>query len=151
MEAKEALMRKLRAQGFRLTPQREKVIDIFYSLPHGEHLSAEDLYSLLKQENIDISLATSYRTLKLLANESVLREVDFAEDIKHYELIRGEEKPHHHLICQTCGMTVEFESELFQDEAHTIANGLGFEPVDLQVKLFARCLPDKADCPLRKA
>ncbi|MBY0404732.1 MAG: transcriptional repressor, partial [Cyanobacteria bacterium] len=99
MKTREELSQNLREKGFRLTPQREKIIDIFFYLAEGEHLSAEDLHLMLREENSDISLATSYRTLKLLASIGVLRELDFAEDHKHYELIRNPEDPHHHIIC----------------------------------------------------
>ena len=90
MKPKEQLFVELRTKGFRLTPQRERVVDIFYNLPEGEHLSAEALYAILKRETTDISLATSYRSLKLLASMGVLREVDFSEDHKQYELVRDE-------------------------------------------------------------
>src|SRR5262249_53553452 len=93
IESREALSDLLRAKGFRLTPQREKILDIFYELPAGEHLSAEELQEHLQKESSDISLATSYRTLKLLASLGVLRELDFAEQHKHYELIRNAEAP----------------------------------------------------------
>ena len=129
----------LRKKGFRLTPQREKILDIFYELPAGEHLSAEDLQKALRTENSDISLATSYRTLKLLASLNVLRELDFAEDHKHYELARNPKSPHHHIICLDCGKTEEFESEEIIRLSEDLARERGFQIVDVQLKLFALC------------
>ena len=136
---KAELIRELKAKGLRLTPQRERVLDIFYALPNGEHISAEHVYNSLKRENVDISLATSYRTLKLLASHGVLREVDFGEDMKQYELIRDEEAPHHHLICVDCNRTKEFESAVIYTEAQRLCAELGAELVDVQVKIYARC------------
>lgn len=129
----------LRKKGFRLTPQREKILDIFYELPAGEHLSAEELQKALRLENSDISLATSYRTLKLLASLNVLRELDFAEDHKHYELARNPKSPHHHIICLDCGKTEEFESEEIIRLSEELARERGFQIVDVQLKLFALC------------
>lgn len=129
----------LRQKGFRLTPQREKILDLFYELPEGEHLSAEELQKTLRLENSDISLATSYRTLKLLASLGVLRELDFAEDHKHYELARNPKSPHHHIICLDCGTTEEFESEVIMQFAETLAQNRGFDIVDVQLKVFAMC------------
>ncbi len=129
----------LRKKGFRLTPQREKILDIFYELPAGEHLSAEELQKALRTENSDISLATSYRTLKLLASLNVLRELDFAEDHKHYELARNPKSPHHHIICLDCGKTEEFESEEIIRLSEDLARERGFQIVDVQLKLFALC------------
>lgn len=139
----------LRQKGFRLTPQREKILDIFYQLPEGEHLSAEELQKNLKMASSDISLATSYRTLKLLASLGVLRELDFAEDHKHYELARNPHAPHHHIICLECGVTEEFESDEIMQFAQDIARQRGFDIVDVQLKLFAMCRqhPSEAERP----
>lgn len=139
----------LRKKGFRLTPQREKILDIFYELPEGEHLSAEELQKILRLNHSDISLATSYRTLKLLASVGVLRELDFAEDHKHYELARNPKSPHHHIICLECGTTEEFESEEIMQFAEAIAKERGFDIVDVQLKLFALCKqhPSEEDRP----
>lgn len=150
MHAKAALLSDLRAKGFRLTPQREKIIDIFYALPAGEHLSAEDLYQQLKAEKIDISLATSYRTLKLLASVGVLREVEFSDDSKQYELLREGEVPHHHLICATCNLAVEFDSPEIQAIAEQVAKLNHFELQGVEFKVFAECTDEKVDCPLKQ-
>ncbi|MBX2861165.1 MAG: transcriptional repressor, partial [Vampirovibrio sp.] len=45
------LLDELRTKGFRLTPQREKILEVFYTLPEGEHLSAEELHRILQQES----------------------------------------------------------------------------------------------------
>lgn len=139
MQTRKELSELLRSKGFRLTPQREKILDIFYELPAGEHLSAEELQRNLNQESSDISLATSYRTLKLLASLGVLRELDFAEDHKHYELARNPKAPHHHIICLDCGTTEEFESDEVIRFAEKLAKERGIEIVDVQLKLFAIC------------
>ena len=139
----------LRDKGFRLTPQRERIIDCFFDLPTGEHLGAEELYQLFKDDpSADVSLATSYRTLKLLAQVGVLREVDIDER-KQYELVRGEETPHHHLVCSTCGATEEFESDHLHQHFADIAQQLGFELTQAELKLRATCLPTYPICPLR--
>jgi Fur family ferric uptake transcriptional regulator len=139
MKSLEELTVDLRQRGFRMTPQRQKILDIFYNLPEGEHLSADELHSHLQREHADISLATSYRTLKLLASVGVLRELDFAEDHKHYELTRNPDAPHHHIVCVECGGTEEFESPASVQLAVDIAQARSFHLVDVQVKLFGFC------------
>ena len=138
----------LRRRGFRITPQRERILEIFEELPEGEHLSAETLQRTLVNEGSDISLATSYRTLKLLASLGVLRELDFAEDHKHYELIRTElEEQHQHIICIDCGYTEEFASPEVFKIAHDIAEKTQFELIDNQLKLYGRC-PSCQESPM---
>ena len=139
MQSRAELSDILRRKGFRLTPQREKILDIFFELPVGEHLSAEELQHSLTAESSDISLATSYRTLKLLASLGVLRELDFAEDHKHYELARNPHSPHHHIICLDCGKTEEFESDEIIRLSQELAKERGFKIVDVQLKVFAFC------------
>lgn len=139
MQSRAELSEVLRNKGFRLTPQREKILDIFYELPAGEHLSAEELQQSLTADSSDISLATSYRTLKLLASLGVLRELDFAEDHKHYELARNPHSPHHHIICLDCGKTEEFESDEIIRLSQELAQERGFRIVDVQLKVFAFC------------
>lgn len=145
-DSREQLLATLRAHGFRITPQRERILDIFYTLPEGEHLSAEDLQKILRDDSSDISLATSYRTLKLLASLGVLRELDFSEDHKQYELARDDAGvPHQHIICVECGKTEEFTSVEVFNSAMAIAEKNGYHLLDAQLKLFGRC----ADCQAR--
>jgi Fur family transcriptional regulator, ferric uptake regulator len=132
-------MEELREQGFRMTPQREKILDVFYTLPEGEHLSAEELYQILQKHSSDISLATLYRTLKMLASVGVLRELDFAEDHKHYEMARDQEAPHHHIICVLCGATDEFESPEANVLASNVVKNRNFQLLDVQLKVFVYC------------
>jgi Fur family transcriptional regulator, ferric uptake regulator len=122
-----------------MTPQRERILDLFFALPEGEHLSAEDLQLRLQSDHADISLATSYRTLKMLASVGVLRELDFAEDHKHYELNRDPGAPHHHLICVACFKTEEFEAPEALNLATHISQERGFTLTDVQLKVFGYC------------
>ena len=146
MESREQLLATLRSHGFRITPQRERILDIFYTLPEGEHLSAEELQNMLRDDNSEISLATSYRTLKLLASLGVLRELDFTEDHKQYELARAEAGvQHQHIICVECGKTEEFTSVEVFNAAVAIAEKLNYHLLDAQLKLYGRC----ADCQAR--
>lgn len=94
-----SLKAELNERGWRMTPQREQILQVFQNLNKGHHLSAEDLYRLLQSENQHISLSTIYRTLKLMARMGILRELELAEGHKHYELNQPYPYHHHHLIC----------------------------------------------------
>lgn len=128
----------LRRRGYRLTPQRERILQAFHELPEGMHLSAEELHQHLSSENPPISLATAYRTLKLLASIGVLRELDFAEGHKHYELNR-ESHPHQHLICVECGTTVEFSDANLTEAGRAIGQKHEYRVLDVQFKIFGFC------------
>ncbi|MBI1858611.1 MAG: transcriptional repressor [Candidatus Melainabacteria bacterium] len=140
----ETVFQNLRSKGLRITPQREKILQIFMELPESTHLSAEDLFKMLAGKNENISLATTYRTLKLLSQFGYLRELDFAEGHKHYELNK-DKKPHHHIICLNCNKTLEFEDDLVNEVGYRIAAEKGVEIVDIQFKIYAMCPHEKDD------
>ena len=113
-----ALKDELNARGYRATPQRQKVLSIFMELTQGEHLSAEDLHTLLEKEGERISLSTVYRTLHLMVYIGLLRELELAEGHKHYELNRPL-KDHHHIVCVHCNKTLEFTEGSVADIGRT--------------------------------
>lgn len=136
----QALFESLRKRGHRITSQRETILQIFRDLPHGTHLSADELYCKLNEQGSPVSLATTYRTLKLLSSLGLLRELDFAEGHKHYEL-KQEDLPHQHIICLTCNLTLEFEDHFLGEAGEQIGARYGFEVIDAQFKIFGLC-PD---------
>lgn len=111
MYSANSLKAELNDRGWRLTPQRETILNVFQNLQKGKHLSAEDLYNLLEEQGEPISLSTIYRTVKLMARMGILRELEFAEGHKHYELNQPYPYHHHHLICVKCNKTIEFKSD----------------------------------------
>jgi Fur family ferric uptake transcriptional regulator len=137
----------LRSRGYRVTPQRERILREFTDLPAGTHLSAEELHQRLVQEEPPISLATAYRTLKLLASLGVLRELDFAEGHKHYELNRGATEPHQHLVCVECYTPIEFTGADVEEAARQVAKRYDFEVLDIQLKIHGIC----ASCQARSS
>lgn len=134
-----ALKAELNERGWRLTPQRETILNIFQNLPKGNHLSAEDLSNLLKQEGQPISLSTIYRTLKLMARMGILRELELAEGHKHYEINQPSPHHHHHLICVKCNRTVEFKNDSILRTGVKTAEKEGFHLLDCQLVIHAVC------------
>lgn len=128
----------LRKRGHRITAQRETILQIFREQPHGHHLSAEELHGKLIEKGSNVSLATAYRTLKLLSSLGLLRELDFAEGHKHYEL-KQESLPHQHIICVGCNATLEFEDHFLEEAGQKIGARHGFEVIDAQFKVFGLC------------
>ena len=128
----------LRRKGHRITAQRETILQIYRDLPHGNHLSAEELHGELAKRGSNVSLATAYRTLKLLSSLGLLRELDFAEGHKHYEL-KQDTVPHQHIICVGCNTTVEFEDHFLEEAGQKIGARHNFEVIDAQFKIFGLC------------
>lgn len=133
------LLDNLRKRGRRVTAQRETILQIFQKQPHGNHLSAEELHKRLVEKGHAVSLATTYRTLKLLSLLGLLRELDFAEGHKHYEL-KQDTVPHQHIICTNCNATLEFEDHYLEAIGQEIADRHSFQVIDAQFKIFGLCL-----------
>jgi Fur family transcriptional regulator, ferric uptake regulator len=130
---------ELNNRGWRMTPQRQTILDVFQNLPDGRHLSAEDLHTRLHNEGENISLATIYRTLKLMSRMGILRELELAEGHKHYELNQPAPYHHHHLICVRCNKTIEFRNDSVLRSGVKVADKHGYHLLDCQLTIHAVC------------
>lgn len=139
MYSSNSLKAELNQKGWRLTPQREIILTAFQNLQKGKHLSAEDLYELLEQQGNSISLSTIYRNLKLMSHMGILRELEFAEGHKHYELNQPYPNHHHHLICVKCNQAIEFKSDSILKVGKSKAKHAGFHLLDCQLTIHALC------------
>ena len=70
-----SLRTTLNDRGQRLTPQRQRVLDLFERIGEGSHLSAEEVHLRLVRSQERVSLATVYRTLRLLSSMGLLQEL----------------------------------------------------------------------------
>lgn len=134
-----SLKAELNYRGWRLTPQRETILNVFQNLPSGQHLSAEDLFILLDKDGESISLSTIYRTLKLMARMGILRELELAEGHKHYEINQPSPHHHHHLICVRCNTTIEFKNDSILKIGARTAKKEGYHLLDCQLSIHAIC------------
>lgn len=114
-EEQEVFLKHIQKQGLKRTAQRDLILDVF--LRTEAHLSSEDLYRLVQQDDPSIGHTTVYRTLKLLTDAGLAREVRFGDGRAHYEH-NYKHQHHDHMICSECGKVIEFfsaELEAIQD------------------------------------
>ncbi len=106
----------------RPTKQRQAVMDVLAE--HGDFLSARQLHNELSQRGASIGLATVYRSLALLVDSGeadlILREDGEAA----YR--RCSQAHHHHLVCRSCGRTVEVAGPAVERWANRVAAEHGF-------------------------
>ncbi len=129
----------LHQDGKRLTSQRKKILDLFERIGSGIHLSAEEVHARLVQSNCKVSLATIYRTLKLLVELDFLNELELSEGGHRFELTSHDHPDHHHLICIRCGRTEEFESNQVVQAGRIAAEKLGFKLIESTLNVRAVC------------
>src|SRR5690554_1361559 len=104
----EDIKMRLKAKDYKMTPQRKIIIEVF-ALNMEKHLSAEDVFQLVKKTHPEIGLATVYRTLDLLAELGILKKMNFGDGKFRYEFCQEDDHHHHHLICLECEEVTEFE------------------------------------------
>ena len=136
---------KLYERGYKMTPQRKQILQIF--VDHPEHLSAEDVYGMLREQDSEIGLATVYRALDLLSNLGILVQIDFGDGCARYELNTADPNVHHHhhLICVKCKKVIEFEEDLLDELEATVSRKSGFQILNHEVKFFGYCKECQTD------
>ena len=134
------LKNRLAAKNYKMTPQRQTVLQLFLEHPES-HLSAEDVYDLLRDKKMEIGLATVYRSLELLSKLGMLEQMDFGDGCNRYEIAANNphEHHHHHLICLECGKVMEFSDDLLDSLEQDIEKKSGFKVVNHQVKFLGYC------------
>lgn len=133
---KEIFLRHIQRAGLKRTAQRELILDVF--LRSEEHLSSEDLYRLVQREDPNVGQTTVYRTLKLLTDAGLAREVRLGDGRMRYEPTN--KFPHHdHMICTQCGHTVEFYSAELLAIQKQIAEEHGYKPTQHNLRIFGIC------------
>lgn len=111
----EKIKKMLHTSSYKLTPQREATVRVLLE-NEEDHLSAEDVYLLVKEKSPEIGLATVYRTLELLTELKVVDKINFGDGVSRYDLRKeGAAHFHHHLVCIECGSVEEIQEDLLDD------------------------------------
>lgn len=133
---KQSFEKFLAKNGLKYTSQREVILDIF--LKTERHLSPEELYTLVKKQHKDTGFATVYRTLKLIKEAGLGREVDFGDGKKRFEHC-FEHQHHDHLICLSCGRALEVVDERIEKLQADLVKRYKFTPLHHRLEIFGVC------------
>ncbi len=129
----DALLQKCLSQNIRITPQRQIIIKVIEE--SEDHPDVDQLYQRAVQIDNTISIATVYRTVKLLEEAGVIERLEFGDGRARYE----ESGEHHeHLVDIETGEVIEFYDEPLERMKEEIANRMGYELVDHRLELFVR-------------
>ena len=133
------LKKRIREHKYKFTTQRQIILQAFLSSKEN-HLSAEDIYEMVRGENPDIGLATVYRSLELFTSLDLVKKLDFGDGRSRYELNdHNLSHSHHNLICLGCGRVIEFTSDFAEEIRIRIKKKNGFNIVDYQLKFYGYC------------
>lgn len=131
---------QLKNAGLKVTSPRLKVLEVMKNLKH-EHISAEELYKLMLEQDEEIGLATIYRVLNQFDDAGIVTRHHFEGGKSVFEL--ANKKHHDHLVCLKCGKVLEFEDEVIEERQEAVAKKYGIELTHHSLYLYGHC---KDDC-----
>jgi Fur family ferric uptake transcriptional regulator len=139
----------LREGGFRVTKPREVIVRAAISFTEPFH--AEDLLAKARQVDRLISLATIYRTLPMMLDSHLIREVELNRGHRYYEVNREQSPAAFHIVCADCRQVIQVQDECITLRERFLANNMGFKPRKLTVRIEATCLDlhEKGKCQRR--
>ena len=124
--------------------KRDWIPDIFLRIE--KHLTAEDLWSAVKKKHPSVGFATVYRTMKLLCESGMCRELSFEDGTTRYEHNYGHEH-HDHLICTECGRCLEVIDGKIERLQERLMKHHGFSPKYHRMNLYGICKKCKSRPP----
>lgn len=133
------VMRILRRDGYKATPQRRAVVRAIAR--SRDHVSPAAIHERVQHEHRGVSLVTVYRTLEVLSSLGLLCRVhagDAGESCGSY-LMRRPSGHHHHLVCSYCGRVVDFAGCDLSELEQEIAKQTGFVVEGHLLQLQGRC------------
>jgi len=136
----------LKTAGLKATVPRLKIINLFET-SRERHLTAEEVYRLLRDDGFDIGLATVYRVLTQFEQAGLLMRHHFESGKAVFEL--NDSSHHDHLVCLQCGRVEEFYDAEIEKRQGRIARDRGFALREHSLHLYVECV--KPDCPHRPA
>jgi Fur family ferric uptake transcriptional regulator len=126
----------LKSAGLKVTLPRLKILEVLEKSPN-HHLSAEDIYRVLIEQNEEVGVATIYRVLSQFEESGIVQKLNFENNQAVYELCGLEH--HDHLVCVKCNKIIEFQDDVIEQHQLQIAKKYGFELTDHSLYLYGLC------------
>ncbi|MCA9975784.1 MAG: transcriptional repressor [Chloroflexota bacterium] len=118
-----SLSKTLTDNGHRLTTARQVILETLVTC--GGHLSADDLAAKVRDAAPRVGRMTVYRTLDLLCELGMIRPIYQGTGAAHYILM--DEGSHHHLICNRCGLVIEFDECMSSEVGQALSQRFNFK------------------------
>lgn len=125
----------LRNNELRVTRQRLAVLSV---LRHSDqHITAADVYDRARREAPELNASTVYRTLTQLRDLGLVSQTDLGGGERTYNW--RSERPHHHLVCTSCGKMSELPHDFLADFSSRLRSEFGFETDPDHWAVYGRC------------
>lgn len=129
------LINDLKQSYLKVTPQRLAIYG--YLMGTTEHPSAEMIYSDLREDYPNMSLATVYKTVAVLKEAGLVQELNVGEDSFRYD---ANVKPHAHIVCKKCHRVADYHGKTVSDETvRLVEKATGYDIDGEQIYFFGTC------------
>lgn len=135
--AREKFKNYLASKGLRMTNQRLAIFEAAFA--RKEHFTAEELLDHARSIDDSVSRATVYRTLPIMTESALLREVDIGTNIKFYLPNPNDNAQVAQVICVDCNKIFEISAPFMQWYGSTVSSKLGLTPVSQRLQVSAKC------------
>jgi Fur family transcriptional regulator, ferric uptake regulator len=125
----------LRSKGYRLTPQRQLVLQAVERLTHG---TPDEVCAEVQRTASGVNISTVYRTLELLEELGLVTHTHLGHGAPTYHAV-SEDAGHLHLVCRDCGRVIETPVKVADSMVEALSEQYGFETDVTHVALFGRC------------
>lgn len=112
----------LRQKGHKLTPQRQMILGLIHST--RAHLTAEEIFEYIQSKIPGVNKSTIYRTLELLEELGCVFKSELGNRFIYHH---AEEGHHHHLVCRTCGKSIDCDEDLFSSVEKAVKRKYDFQ------------------------
>jgi Fur family ferric uptake transcriptional regulator len=129
------LIESLRQRGYRITTQREWIIDAIAHSDH--HISADQILEIVQQHSLEINLATVYRTLELLTMQGLVSRLDLGDGCVVYAT--AQHGPHIHLVCRYCRQVIDAIQQLITSLGKELSEQYRFQADLLHISILGVC------------
>ena len=136
MTCEKVFLGQLRERGFRLTPQRQMVLNVLHQVEGTA--TAEEIHSRVQSISSCVDISTIYRTLGLLREFSLVASIDVGDGQRRYALL-GVHGPRFHLACQSCGKLIGVEMAEARSLVDHLRRAHGFEANLAEITIPGLC------------
>jgi len=131
------MTRKLREQGYKITPQRLAILEVL-STSKG-HPTVEKIYEKVRNNFPTTSLATVYKNISILKDLDEVLELGFSDDSNRYD--GNKPYPHPHIVCKQCKRIIDPDIEKLNDISEVLSRETGFKIINHRLDFIGIC-PD---------
>ena len=129
------LNQKIKQQGYRMTRQREIVLDEL-TKAKGRHPKADEIYQMVRKRMPHISFGTVYRNLRLLRELGLVRELCFGKSFSRFEASIDN---HQHFTCRACGKVMDIDEPLAVTTSGVCVDGKPMNVDEYRLEFYGLC------------